>query len=82
MTLVPIWIFAGFIAANAGLLAWSLLAAWRINRRLRHAQMLDNLLAQLCIQCFFSAHMPIWSAWTAVMGDIQIEVKQNRRTPE
>ena len=70
-----------FIGVNSALLGWSLIACWRLHRRTRHVEELDALLAHLCIKCFANQHMPVWRAWIAVMGDISVEVTQNRRMP-
>lgn len=75
-----LWLQLGVIAVNLALLAWSIVASIRLHRRLRHAMMLDQLLAVLVLRAFTNAHMPIWRAW-AVMGAIEIDIKQHRNFP-
>lgn len=81
MSALP-YLMIGLGLVNFIFVVWMMIALWVLHRRLRHAQALDSLLARLCIQAFANSHAPIWTAWTAVMGDIEIEVKQNRRMPE
>ena len=72
----------GMIAAQAGLLGANTVLVWLAWRRWRHAVLLDQLLQRLCTSAFSGAHMPIWTAWTAVMGTIEVKVESKRGWPE
>lgn len=76
-----IYLAATFIGVNAALLAWSLVASWRLQRLIRQATALDNLLASICVQAYARQHQPIWQSWTAVMGTIEVEINQKRTLP-
>lgn len=69
------------LAANATLLVWNLIAAWRVRVFLRRAAAYDALLAHLCYQAFILQHQPVWRACTAVMGSITIDISQTRNLP-
>lgn len=75
-----IWIVFGALFVNGGLFLWSAIATIRLQRRLRHAIMLDKLLADIVIQAFTNRHLPIWTAWS-VMGAIEVDIKQHRHMP-
>lgn len=55
-------------------------AQWEEVKQLReHAQELDRLLAQLCVQAYANAHLPIWKAW-GVMGTISVTAERELPT--
>jgi hypothetical protein len=54
------------------------LLAWRLLSLIRRTRVLDALLQKVCVEAFAMRHRPIWLAWTAVMGDISVEVNVTR----
>jgi hypothetical protein len=56
--------------ATALIVVW----AFRWRQRLRQVEMLEFLLCHLCVQAFLSEKEPLWRAWTATMGDLEVEV--------
>lgn len=75
-------VLAGLFVANGALLTWHLVAAWRLRRRIRRVEVLDALLAKLCIEAFAARHLPIWQAWTHAYGDISVDIQQTRCMPD
>jgi len=53
----------------------------RYYRRLHHADVLDTLLMDLCVQAFTMHNQPIWQAWTQTMGTIKVQVQAARDWP-
>ena len=80
--MITIWFALAIGGAQLALLVWSAVAVWRLNQRLLHAAKLDAMLQSLCVQAFIRQQQPIWTAWTAAMGDIVIEVQSARKWPQ
>lgn len=78
---MAIWLSIALVSSGSFLLVWNLITFWRLRRLFRHALALDTLLQRLCVEAFARQHQPIWKAWTAVMGNICIEVQQTRTMP-
>ena len=70
------------LAINLALAVWHFFQIHRQHRLIRKWQVLDTLLAQMAAQSFYNHHLPIWAAWTAVMGEINVQITQNRHMPE
>lgn len=70
------------VSLNFGCLIYYWVVTQRLHRTLDHAQKLDAMLSYICLQAFAARHVPIWSAWSGVMGEFEVEIKQNRRMPE
>jgi len=62
----------GAMAANV----WLLTSNWRLHRRLLAA---DLALRKLCVNALLMRGAPVWEAWAATMGTINVEVSTNRK---
>lgn len=54
----------------------------RLQRHLYRAMLLDRLLTKLCVDAFTSRQLPVWAAWCATMGSIDVTMEVRRRDPE
>lgn len=66
------------LVLNATLLVLIAVLLGRLVRRLNRIFMLDQLLTKICIEAFSRQHEPIWRAWAATMGSINVTVDSRR----
>ena len=70
------------LAVNAILCVTNGWMAWRHYRAIRHWFALDQLLTSMAFMSFVNHHIPIWKAWGSVMGDMDVDIKVNRKLPK
>jgi hypothetical protein len=75
------WITTATLLVNIGLCIWYCFGMWRLQRLLKHAYELDQMLAFLCAQAFTNHQLPLWKAWSGVMGTFEVEFIQKRQMP-
>ncbi len=63
-------------AVGANLLSATLLIVrtCRVLAATKRTLVLEELLRRICVDAFLLRHRPVWLAWTAAMGDIDISV--------
>jgi hypothetical protein len=59
--------------------AWNGLQAWRQWRMVRLWTELDTLLAKMAMESLQNRYLPLWAAWSGIMGDIEVSITSKRR---
>ena len=70
------------LLSNIGL---AVFYCWKVlehHRAIRRIVLLDQILTQIAIQSFANEHMPVWKAWSGVMGSFDVDFTVNRTIPK
>lgn len=73
------WVALAASIANLAGFVRSVILLRRQRAERAQIEVLRILLAEICVQAFGLRHRPIWQAWAATMGSIEVEVRAHHR---